>query len=795
MTTVVEQGSRRWLIMISAVLLLAFAGVAWIQSSSIELLRGSVQYKGGSIVWSFFQLETEYVRLREALRRLYLEPGSTSFEQVQLRYEVFVSRINTVSVRESDAIGKLGEPGRQVMQQLDAVVVKLDKVLASEVEKLPSAADLRQVLTLLDPLAQSLHDLSLQAQQDEAMMIGARNDAVEHQYRIGLGVTIFQGLLTLVFAVIVIRQLGALDQRRRNLEELTEHLRQAQRQAEAASDAKSAFLANMSHELRTPFNGLLGMLSLLQSTPLTPTQATQLRTARESGEHLLTILNDVLDISRLESGRLDLDAQDIDLHQLVQETEALMRVQAYAKGLELQVYLAEAVPRWVHADAKRIKQILYNLLGNAIKFCDQGCVTLSVELTPESGTAAPGQAAVRFNITDTGPGMDEATQARLFQRFSQGDATITRRYGGTGLGLEISRNLARLMDGDIHVRSTPGRGSCFMVDLLMQVVESATGASASAPMPSTDLLAPLPAASGSAEQVLPAVSAAAAPVRRLRILVVDDHPVNRILMEALLGQLGHEVLLAENGAEAVEQVGREPLDLILMDIHMPVMDGLTAARTIRALAGPAGQVPIFALTADAFSESRDRVLAAGMNDFLAKPVQLDDVQQMLRQHFGPARFAVPAPPVPDSAAVIELADDPPSSATRPRRVRRFHSGDLHRLLDMEVIGEICIAVGPTGYRELLTGFMADQSGTLRELFELLDRDHAKRTPDELKQVAFKLRGVAASLGLRKVASMARELELAADELTDPVRCAAVVEQIKADLALACELCQRLGFVG
>ena len=186
MTTLMQQGSRRWLIMISTVLVLAFAGVAWIQSSSIQLLRGSVQYKGGSIVWSFFQLETEYVRLREALRRLYLEPGSTSLEQVQLRYEVFVSRINTVSVKESGAIGKLGDQGRQTMRQLEAVVLEIDKVLASELEKPLSAADLRQVLALLDPLAAPLHDLSLQAQQEEATQIGARNDAVEQQYRISL---------------------------------------------------------------------------------------------------------------------------------------------------------------------------------------------------------------------------------------------------------------------------------------------------------------------------------------------------------------------------------------------------------------------------------------------------------------------------------------------------------------------------------------------------------------------------------------------------------------------------------
>jgi signal transduction histidine kinase/ActR/RegA family two-component response regulator len=619
------------LILISMALLLAFAGVAWIQSQSLALLRGSVQYNGGSVVWSFFQLETEYLRLRDSLHSVLLAPGSVPLDAMQQRYEVFVSRVRLVRAQEPDAIRQPGSPGARVMAQLDRFVVEADRVLGEGVDQAPTASQLQALSELLAPLAEPLHDLSLQAYLGEAERIGQRNDAVQVQYRIGIGLTIFQSLLTLVFAVIVMRQLGVLERRRRTLEELAEHLRQAQLEAESASQAKSAFLTNMSHELRTPFNGLLGMLSLLQASPLTASQAEHLRTAQASGEHLLAILNDVLDIARLESGRLELSLQTVDLLQLVHDTEALMRPQAQAKSLDFRVVLGDQVPRWVQADAKRLKQILFNLLSNAIKFCDAGSVTLTVALQPAA--TLPAAVPLQFSVTDTGLGIDDLTQARLFQRFSQGDASITRRFGGTGLGLEISRNLARLMGGDITVRSRVGQGSCFTVEVLLWPVDAVSVP----PLQAEPLQAPIvPAADARMPQEAPTVvpMADGAGAGPLRILVADDHPVNRILMEAMLGRLGHATQLCDNGAEAVEWVKREPFDLVLMDVHMPVMDGLSATSAIRQLPAPAGQVLIIALTADAYSDSRDRVLAAGMNDFLAKPVQLPQVDALLRKYFG-----------------------------------------------------------------------------------------------------------------------------------------------------------------
>ncbi|HTK92138.1 MAG TPA: ATP-binding protein, partial [Verrucomicrobiae bacterium] len=299
-------------------------------------------------------------------------------------------------------------------------------------------------------------------------------------------------------------------------------LERAKIAAEAAAQAKSDFLANMSHEIRTPFHGLLGMMSLLQETPLTSQQTGYLHTAKESANHLLAILNDILDISKLESGNLHVVPEAVDLARLMREVESLMRVQAQSKGLTLHVTMDADVPRWVRADPTRLKQILFNLLSNAVKFTAVGHVRLKVE----AGTGDAAGSTV-FSVVDTGIGMDASTQARVFQRFVQGDETTSRRHGGTGLGLEISRSLARLMDGDITVTSAPGEGSTFALTL------------------------PLPKIGPPAPGVSSPHGAGNAPGRMLKVLVAEDHPVNRAYLEAVLDKLGHQALFTENGEEAV----------------------------------------------------------------------------------------------------------------------------------------------------------------------------------------------------------------------------------------------------
>ena len=441
---------------------------------------------------------------------------------------------------------------------------------------------------------------------------------VAAQNRLGLALTAALALLTLAFAALALHQVRLLRERRGVLEELAQNLRQARREAEAASQAKSAFLANMSHEIRTPFHGLMGMLSLLREAGLTPRQVDYLRTATESADHLLALLNDILDLSQLESGHLSLAPTPVTVRALLRDVEALMRPQAAAKELALHLDADPAVPERVLLDATRVKQIVFNLLANAIKFSDHGAVVLDVRCFHNPPGGPPGDSRderpcsqLEFTVSDTGIGMDEATQARLFSRFMQGDSSRLRRHGGTGLGLEISRNLARLMGGDITVRSRLGEGSRFTFRLPLQA------------LPDLPDVAPPTAAPGGGTP------------RSLRVLVAEDHPVNRNYMAALLQGMGHRAHFSANGEEAVEAARVQRFDVVLMDLHMPVLDGAGATQAIRSLTDPRhSTVPIVAMTADAFPETKSRCLVAGMNDFLTKPVSPPVLATCLRRLFG-----------------------------------------------------------------------------------------------------------------------------------------------------------------
>ena len=347
-----------------------------------------------------------------------------------------------------------------------------------------------------------------------------------------------------------------------------------------------------------------------------------LRTATESADHLLAVLNDILDMSQLETGRMALNPGTLELRLLLRDVEALMRPQASAKALALHIDAAPGVPERIKADATRVKQILFNLLANAIKFSDRGEVTLALRV----GADVHGQPELEFIVTDTGSGMDSSTLGGLFHRFVQGDNSRSRRHGGTGLGLEISRNLARLMGGDIIVRSKLGLGSVFTFTLPLHA----------APEPAK----PAPTSLGAAEL-------AATP---LQVLVAEDHPVNRQYIAALLDNLGHRAFFTVNGAEAVQAARNQHFDVVLMDLHMPVLDGVSATRAIRALPDrAAATVPIVALTADVFEQTRERCLMAGMNDFLAKPINQQQLAGMLRRLFGSS-----AGPLPNSATSSAL---------------------------------------------------------------------------------------------------------------------------------------------
>ncbi len=607
-----------WLGLVGFGLLVALLAVALVQARQFSLLRQTMKSGGDYAVLTIYQAEIEYLRLREAWRLSVQPPGQTSAQtldssnlaDLKLRYEIWVSRVQLL---EADRPQRLVADNPEHRETLDAVqrfIARADLALGARPEQDLSAAFLADNLPALQALGAPMHGLSLSAAHRVAEQMEERNGAVRQQNQLGLGLTIFMSVLTLAFAYIALRQVRQLRQRRGVLEELATNLSQARRDAESASQAKSAFLANMSHEIRTPFHGLMGMLSLLRETGLTARQIDYLRTATESADHLLAILNDILDMSQLESGRLTLAPAPVDLRVLLRDVEALMRPQAAAKSLALHIDADPSVPERVMADATRLKQILFNLLSNAIKFSDRGAVLLDLRARP-GGDGGGSGGEIEFAVIDTGIGMDEATLNHLFNRFVQGDNSRSRRHGGTGLGLEISRNLARLMHGDITVTSKPGEGSCFTLRLPLQAVLN-LGSHASAPSAPTQPRA-----------------------RPLKVLVAEDHPVNRQYLAALLDNMGHEAHFTVNGQEAVAAARTMAFDLVLMDLHMPLMDGVAATRAIRALPEAArSTVPIVALTADAFAETRDRCLLAGMNDFLTKPVSPQKLATLLRQLFG-----------------------------------------------------------------------------------------------------------------------------------------------------------------
>lgn len=728
-----------WLVLAGVLLLAALVAVALSQVRQYQMLNRDLTGRDDYLILSLQQLETEYLKLRETWQRAADPVSPSPKSELQLRWDIFVSRVELLRAERAQRLLAQLPSGASVQQQLQAFVAEADQHLAQGARTPFGPAAIRGMLPMLAGLGEPIHGLLLESNHRAARQITERGAELRQVSRMGLAMMLLLVALTLGFAGVAWWQMRALERRRLSLEQLADALRDARAMADSGNAAKSAFLADVSHELRTPLHGLMGMLSLLKDAPLDARSRDWLHTADDSAVHLLRLLDDLLDLSKLEAGTLALTPQALNLRALLHDVRALMAPQAESKSLALDVTVDAGLPTHVLLDPTRVRQVLYNLVGNAIKFSSHGSVRLRARVgVARDVKAGAARDTIDFEVADTGIGMDAQTLDQLFQRFGRSDDPIARAQHGAGLGLAISRNLARLMGGELLVASAPGGGSLFL------------------------FRCPLHPASAPADGRAEPPSAATRP---LRVLVAEDHPVNRKYVAALLERLGHQQRHVEDGAEAVRACREQNFDIVLMDVHMPRLDGIAATAQIRQLPAPASRTLIVAVTADVFEDTREQALRAGADDVLTKPVSLDKLMAMLVRYFGSAADSQTGP----LSATPAGPDDPP-------------------LLDREATAQVVQTMGAEA-RALYTGLFEQAAEAARRMRAAMrDAD-----TESIRRSAHAVKGAALNLGLPALAQAAATLNEQAAAL-EPPQLALALQRFEENVEATRRVCVDEGLV-
>ncbi len=707
------------MVLLAGISLVIFVTLAVMFAKLVERQRGVETSIRENALWATYQADRESGRLTESLARAMIERSPEALDLVVLRYDVLYSRASLledrVIVEQINTASEVAAMARQARERIRALAIEIDDVRQTSERFLAALPGLYERALEIRAVTEAL---ALAFNTTNNTLRVAERSAIQEAHRIiGLGVVVLVLCLGLVVGLLI-AQLVHIARTGRRLQDLSERSARAAEAAEAGNHAKSVFLATMSHEIRTPLNGIIGMAEILAGSELPREQAEQVDLIRQSGDLLLDVINDVLDFSKLESGRIDVISEAVDLRAELNMVHRAMEPRAAAKGLRLDV---EAPAVVLTTDPVLLRQIVVNLVGNAVKFTASGSVRIEASLD------GPGQLCLR--VTDTGEGIPEEALPRLFREFSQVDGSISRRFGGTGLGLAICKRLAEVLGGTIGVSSRLGVGTCFSLRLPVGQIEASAADRAPDPKPDNR--------SGPRPMIG-------------RVLVVEDNPVNRKVACGLLEAAGLTAVCADDGAAALFLTQSDTFDLILMDMQMPVLDGLAASRLLRARRYTG---PIVGLTANAFVSDREACLAAGMNDFVTKPITRAKLAEAL------GRWLPLAP------------TQPPGASTGPARIDDDYRATLVDCLGSEAVDD------------LVRDFVVDARMQIQAARAALNTKDRKTFDDLLHTI----KGAASSLGFTAIAQLARQTrqgDAACLELLSELVAALDADMVEAPRAVA-----------